>query len=108
VRYTPAGGQVNLGARFEHRDGARVLVLEVKDTGVGIAEHEHESIFNPFERGQTGRDNDSGGSGVGLSVVDRLTQELGLACEVQSAAGQGSRFRVVVPAQLLRMAPPAG
>jgi anti-sigma regulatory factor (Ser/Thr protein kinase) len=105
IRYTPAGGQVILAAVWDEHQGARSLALEIHDTGVGILPHEQESIFNPFERGQSARGGDSTGSGVGLSVVDRLTQELGLGCDVHSAAGQGSRFRVLVPQQLLRMAP---
>jgi hypothetical protein len=105
VRYTPGGGRVSLAAVWEDRGSRRFLVLEVADTGAGISREEQESIFNAFERGQAGREADSGGSGIGLSVVDRLTQELGMRCEVQSEAGQGSHFRVLVPQHLLRMAP---
>jgi hypothetical protein len=105
VRYTPEGGKVSLRTRWQDENGARALALAVHDTGAGIAQHEQESIFNPFERGQSGREHDSTGSGVGLSVVDRLTQELGLGYDVHSAAGEGSQFRVLVPQQLLRMAP---
>ncbi len=107
VRYTPDGGRVVLGAAWQDHEGGRVLVLEVRDTGAGIAAHEQESIFNAFERGQSGRDGDSSGSGVGLAVVDRLTQELGLGCDVHSVAGEGSQFRILVPPSLLRMAPAA-
>jgi hypothetical protein len=105
VRYTPANGRVQLGAAWDDESDERQLVLEVHDTGAGITPEEQESIFQPFERGQTGREQDSGGSGIGLAVVDRLTQELGLSCDVQSAAGQGSQFRIYVPINLLRMAP---
>ncbi len=105
VRYTPAGGRINVDAAWEDVGGARTLVLDVRDTGAGIPAHEQESIFHPFERGQSGRDSDAGGSGIGLSVVDRLTQDLGLRCEVHSESGRGSRFRVLVPQTLLRMAP---
>jgi hypothetical protein len=108
VRYTPSGGRVHLDASWVEHAGTRRLVLDVHDTGAGIAAHEQESIFNPFERGQTGRDSDTQGSGVGLSVVDRLSHELGLECDVHSVAGQGSHFRVFVPPNLLRMASPAG
>ena len=108
VRYTPAGsGHVDLAAAWEEQAGARVLVVQVHDTGAGIAAHEQESIFRPFERGQTGHDQEATGSGIGLSVVDRLSQQLGLRCDVQSVAGQGSQFRVSVPQHLLRMAPVA-
>ena len=102
VRYTPAGGRVRLDASWEQQNGLRVLALEVHDTGAGILPHEQESIFQPFERGQAGRDSDSPGSGVGLAVVQHLTYELGLDCEVHSAAGQGSHFRVFVPVDKLR------
>lgn len=105
VRYTPAGGRVNLGTAWEDPAGERRLVLSVRDTGDGISPHEQESIFHPFERGQAGRDSDATGSGIGLAVVDRLTQELGLKCEVHSEAGHGSQFRVLVPQKFLRSAP---
>jgi nitrogen fixation/metabolism regulation signal transduction histidine kinase len=108
IRYTPANGRVELGAAWEDQEGERTLALEVHDTGAGISPEEQESIFQPFERGSNAREQDSGGSGIGLAVVDRLTQELGLRCEVQSTAGQGSQFRVYVPTNLLRMAPQAG
>jgi nitrogen-specific signal transduction histidine kinase len=105
IRYTPAGGRVVVGADWQDQEDGRMLVLEVRDTGAGISVEEQESIFNAFERGQSGRDSDAPGSGVGLSVVDRLTQELGLACDMHSVAGQGSEFRIQVPQSLLRMAP---
>jgi hypothetical protein len=105
VRYTPADGRVNLGAAWEDSAGGRSLVLNVRDTGDGISPHEQECIFHPFERGQAGRDSDATGSGVGLAVVDRLTQELGLKCEVHSESGRGSQFRVLVPQKFLRSVP---
>jgi len=105
VRYTPPGGRVSLDASWQHQYGVRMLALEVHDTGAGISPHEQESIFHPFERGQIGRDNDPTGSGVGLSVVQHLTYELGLQCEVRSVAGQGSEFRVLVPMDKLRPTP---
>jgi hypothetical protein len=107
VRYTAAGGHVTLAAAWQEHEGERFLALGVTDTGAGIAPDEQESIFHPFQRGQSGRDSDSYGSGIGLAVVDQLTQELGLRRHVSSEAGRGSTFRVLVPQRLLRMAPPA-
>ena len=60
------------------QDGLRLVL----DTGTGISQEEQESIFQPFERGRAGKEDDSGGSGLGLAVVDRLVEELGLALEV--------------------------
>ncbi len=107
VRYTPGGGRVSLTAQWEDRGAERFLVLAVVDTGAGISPEEQESIFNPYERGRSGRESESGGSGIGLSVVDRVTQELGLQRELVSESGRGSSFRVLVPLRLLRLAPPS-
>src|SRR5207244_12302968 len=103
VRYTPRGG-IALRAAWRQEPGERLLEVSVTDTGPGIPREEHESIFQPYERGRVGRDSDSGRSGLGLAVVDRLVEELGLRVEVESITGHGSTFVVLVPATLLRRA----
>jgi nitrogen-specific signal transduction histidine kinase len=103
IRYTPSGRVLFAAlARPPQGDDGPTLALRVVDTGSGIPADEQESIFLPFERGRTGREGDSGGSGVGLAVVDRLVEELGLTLEVFSEFGQGSSFEVVLPAAELR------
>jgi hypothetical protein len=104
VRYTRSGS-VTFTAGWRDENGARWLVLGVVDTGAGIAPDEQDSIFQPFERGQAARDDDSSGSGLGLMVVDQLAEELTLDLEVYSEFGRGSVFRLVVPPELLRIAP---
>jgi hypothetical protein len=106
VRYTPAGGRVTLTTTWEGQAGDRVLVIGVRDTGVGISAEEQESIFQPFERGRGGR-GDSSGSGLGLAVVEELVEELGLRRELSSETGRGSTFRVLIPQRLLRRTPAA-
>jgi signal transduction histidine kinase len=101
VRYTPRG-QVEFTAAWREDSGKRVLALGVVDTGVGIAPEEQESIFEPFAQGRAGKDSDSGGSGLGLAVVERLVQELGLELEVYSEYGRGSAFHLLIPAKLLK------
>jgi hypothetical protein len=103
VRYT-SKGQVNFRASWRQEAQGRLLALSVVDTGAGISEEEKASIFHPFERGTAGKDSDSLGSGLGLSVVDRLVHELGLALDVNSESGQGSAFHLLLPATLLRQA----
>ncbi len=103
VRYTARGGIVLRAAWRRERDG-RSLEISVIDTGPGIAEEEQDSIFQMYERGKAGTDSDSGGSGLGLAVVDRLVEELGLRVEVDSIWGRGSTFTVLVPESLLRPA----
>ncbi len=77
------------------------LVLSVVDTGVGISSEEQEAIFQPFERGRTAEQSDASGSGVGLTIVERLIEELGLSLEVYSVFGQGSAFDLVIPPRML-------
>jgi signal transduction histidine kinase len=104
IRYTTAG---RVEFRASWRDGptpgARHLLLSVVDTGTGITSEEQESIFQPFERGRAGKgDSSSGGSGLGLAVVDRLVEELRLTLEVYSEYGRGSCFDLLLPATILR------
>jgi signal transduction histidine kinase len=101
IRYTPAGS-VQFRAEWQGTAEGRRLSLGVVDTGAGISPEEQDSIFQPFERGRAGKDSDSGGSGLGLSVVERLVEELGLEMEVYSEFGRGSAFHLLVPMSLLR------
>ncbi len=110
IRYTTAG-RVEFTAAWQGEpdaEGRRTLNLGIIDSGVGISTQEQESIFQPFERGNAGKDDDSGplssgtGSGLGLSVVDRLVQELGVTLEVYSESGHGSAFHLLLPPSMLR------
>ena len=106
VRYTPSG-EVRFTASWREEGGRRTaLALTVADTGSGISPEDQESIFQPFERGKAGKESDSGGSGLGLAVVDRLVQELGLTLEVFSEYGHGSSFDLLLPAEIVQPTPP--
>jgi signal transduction histidine kinase len=105
IRYTTRGEiHVRAGWRGDPAAKDSVLVLSVADTGSGISPQEQDSIFQPFERGSAGKESDSDGSGMGLAVVDRLVEELGLVLEVRSEHGQGSKFEVLLPASSVRAA----
>jgi signal transduction histidine kinase len=85
-------GRVRIASRVERaEDGARV-VLEVADTGRGMDEAERARIFEHFYTTKPQ------GTGLGLSIVRRLVSDLGGRIEVESAVGQGTRFRVELPA----------
>ncbi|HTU22264.1 MAG TPA: HAMP domain-containing sensor histidine kinase [Gemmataceae bacterium] len=103
IRYTPRGEvTIRAGWRAGTAGPHSLFVLSVEDTGTGISPEDQDSIFQPFERGRSGRESDSDGSGLGLSVVDRLVEELGLTLEVFSEYGRGSRFEVLLPADCVR------
>ena len=93
VKFTPEGGRVTVRAI---RRGAAV-VLDVVDTGIGIAPEERAAIFEPFRQTERGDAKGYGGVGLGLALVARLTDLLGAKVELESVVGKGSTFRVVVP-----------
>ncbi len=94
IKFTPEGGKVQV--RVEPEDEETAL-LAVEDTGVGIAEEAREDIFDAFKQESEGLDREYEGSGLGLSIVDRLTTMLGGTIEVESEKGAGTRFAVRLP-----------
>ena len=94
IRYTPSGGSVQL----ELRRRGDELVVRVRDTGVGIAPEHQKRIFERLYRVDSTRDRATGGSGLGLAIVRRAVQTLGGHIELDSTPGQGSEFRVMLPA----------
>ncbi|HET9398025.1 MAG TPA: HAMP domain-containing sensor histidine kinase [Sphingomicrobium sp.] len=90
VRHSPERGTI---AVIGERTGAMVSV-SVADEGPGIAEADHERIFERYERvGDT-----PGGIGLGLAISRRLARSMGGDIELQSAPGEGARFTLVLPA----------
>ncbi|MEV6612641.1 HAMP domain-containing sensor histidine kinase [Streptomyces sp. NPDC051051] len=94
VRHTPAGGTVTLSARA---DGAQVL-LEVTDTGTGIAPEDLPHVFERFWRAEKSRSRRTGGSGLGLPIVRHLTAAHGGTARAASTPGAGSVFTLRLPA----------
>jgi signal transduction histidine kinase/ligand-binding sensor domain-containing protein len=72
------------------------LLLEVKDSGIGISAEEQSRVFDPFTQ-QYGQSGDFGGTGLGLTITRRLVEALGGSIEVDSSPGEGSRFTVRLP-----------
>ncbi len=92
IKYTP-NGRVLVGCR---RAGGN-LRIEVLDTGIGIAEADHRSIFTEFRRLKGGA-KQAPGLGLGLSIVERIAQVLGHEVSLRSLPNKGTRFSVTVPA----------
>jgi two-component system sensor histidine kinase BaeS len=99
LRYTPPGGRVVL--RAYPRPGAAgraAVVVEVGDTGSGIAPEDLPYVFERFYRADKSRSRASGGSGIGLAIVKQLVEAHAGQVEVESRPGQGATFRLVLPA----------
>jgi len=71
IRYSPAGGTVEINVAPEQNNGQRSAVLRVSDTGPGVAEDKLNLILNPFYRASDVRRGSSNGFGIGLAIADR-------------------------------------
>jgi signal transduction histidine kinase len=92
LKFTPAGGNVTVAVRVQNEH----VELSVRDTGVGIAAKDQPRLFEDFGRL---RDSDKGeqGSGLGLAIARRIVEAHGGKITLESAPGQGSTFRVLLP-----------
>jgi two-component system phosphate regulon sensor histidine kinase PhoR len=94
IRYTPEGGSITVAVRNEDRSST---ILEVTDTGPGIAPEHQERIFERFYRVDRARSREHGGIGLGLAIVKHLAQTMGGSVELVSRLGHGCTFRVRLP-----------
>lgn len=99
VRYTPAGGDIQI--RFAWRSGGGAEV-DVVDTGPGIAREHIPRLTERFYRVDSSRSRETGGTGLGLSIVKHVAQRHGGELVIDSEPGKGSRFRLVLPAARTR------
>lgn len=93
VKYTPEGGRITLKIRQE----GTTVRLSVIDEGVGVAKEDLPHVFDRFYRADASRARQTGGSGLGLSIAERIAQTHGGHLEVASAPGLGSKFTLVLP-----------
>jgi signal transduction histidine kinase len=116
LRYTPAGGTISLSAILETKDERRrtkddsnaassfvlrpssFVVLQVSDTGKGIASADLPHVFERFWRADRSRSRDQGGSGLGLAIAKQLIEAQGGQIGVESRIGAGSQFWFRLPA----------
>ncbi|MDT8304538.1 MAG: ATP-binding protein [Anaerolineae bacterium] len=97
LQYTPEGGQVTVTAS---RDGDQ-LVVQVADTGIGIAVEDIDHIFERFYRVDKSRSRAGGGSGIGLTIARHLVEAHGGEIWVESAGlGKGTSFTFTMPVEI--------
>ncbi|MBK9514003.1 MAG: response regulator [Flavobacteriales bacterium] len=97
IKFTAEGG-VSLCMRASAAvTGTVVLVIDVTDTGIGVAPDRRDRIFEEFDQGQGSTAFKYGGTGLGLSISRRLAQMQGGDITVNSEVGKGSTFTVSIP-----------
>ncbi len=88
LMYTPSGGRVEVGVQEEQG----VVVVSVRDTGIGIPPDDLPRIFERFYRVDRARSRKLGGTGLGLAIVKHIVEAQGGRVWVESELGKGSTF----------------
>lgn len=95
VKFTPDGGSVNL--QVVGNEKSKMVSFSVSDTGIGISKEDMQRLFQPFVQLDSGLNRLYEGSGLGLTLVDRMAKLHGGNVSVQSEPGKGSRFTINLP-----------
>ena len=93
VKFTESGS-VSLSVSI--RDG-KPLVIEVRDTGIGMTPAQADRVFLSFEQAEGGTTRRFGGTGLGMAIVRKLIDLMGGEITIQSALGRGTTIRVTIP-----------
>lgn len=97
IKFTPPQGRVTLRVRV-HGENA---ILQVEDTGIGIAPEQRSLLFQKFQQLDASYHRKYEGTGLGLALTKQLVELHGGTIEVNSTVGVGSTFTVFLPAQVL-------
>ncbi len=93
IRYNEPGGEVDLCV--EKAD--EIVVLTVRDTGIGIPKEHCERIFERFYRVDKSRSKKTGGTGLGLAIVKHIVEHFDAEITIESEPGEGTTIKVMFP-----------
>ena len=101
VKFTKEGGvALRIGCQNQDiKNASTILIIEIEDTGVGIAPEEMEMLFKPFIQTASGQQSQEG-TGLGLSISKQFVNLMGGELNVRSVVGEGTTFRVQIPVTL--------
>jgi signal transduction histidine kinase len=102
IHFTPDGGRVWIAVRIREAHGGsaragRELLVEVGDTGIGIAPEHHDLIFREFAQVDSSASRQHHGTGLGLTIARKLVELHDGRIWVESALGAGARFYFTIP-----------
>ena len=99
VKFTPAGGEVSIGAARRALSDKEGIEIWVKDTGIGIAPHDITKALAPFGQVRSNATTAQQGTGLGLPITKSLAELNGGRFEIVSAPGKGTRVSIHFPTQ---------
>jgi signal transduction histidine kinase/DNA-binding response OmpR family regulator len=95
IKFTDRGCvKTRVSWRSPGNGGSGVLLIEVEDTGIGIPVDKLDEVFKPFVQANSRRTAEKEGTGIGLTIVKRLTELMGGSLTVESTVGRGTVFRL--------------
>ena len=97
IDFTPAGGRVWITAREVAGPSGNAVLLEVGDTGIGIAPEHHDLVFQEFAQVDSSASRQHHGTGLGLTIARKLVELHGGRIWLESQVGSGSRFFFTLP-----------
>jgi signal transduction histidine kinase len=93
VKYTPLNGKIDVCVK----DQADSVLIQVRDTGIGIPEDEVQNIFNEFYRATNAKRIERDGTGLGLAIARQVVERHNGKIWVESEEGKGSTFSIILP-----------
>ena len=100
AKYTEDGGQVDFTVSGEAADGRCLLRFRCRDNGIGMTEEFLARIFEPFERVSSSTVSRIEGTGLGMSIVKKMTDAMEGTIQIASRPGEGTDIRIALPLEI--------
>ncbi len=105
VKYTSEGGRIGLSVSVTKTGQTALLRFVCRDNGMGMSEAFLARLFEPFERAENGAVSRTEGTGLGMSIVKKLTEAMGGSIAVKSREWMGTEVTVEVPLECVEQEP---
>ena len=97
IKFTEPGGSIDVSAQFvESKEGRVVLKIAVKDSGIGLSKEQQEKIFDAYAQASASTTRKAGGTGLGLTISQKIVRSMGGELAVESEEGKGATFYFTV------------
>lgn len=98
IKYTHSG-YIEVNADLKIENNTDVILIQVKDTGVGIPKNKQEIIWQEFRQVSEGMNRSFEGTGLGLTIIKKYVETLKGTISLDSEIGKGSTFIIIIPVQ---------
>ena len=107
-KYTPDGGRIDISVSEEEDGGLGKLTFVCRDNGLGMDKEFLKKVFEPFERVSNTTISGIEGTGLGMSIVKKLTEAMGGDINIESEPGKGTEVRIMIPLEIIDEKPETG